>query len=160
MAVHLHVAAAHSGSEDSVRGASPIRVILADEHRACRRSLRLLLECEPGVEVIAEAPDISTVLVHASASVPDVLVLDPSIRAGSRTDTIRQLRFELPGTAILVLTMEESTEFAARALAAGAIGFVLKHKADEELPAAVGRAARGEAYVSPRVAPGLRSHLV
>jgi DNA-binding NarL/FixJ family response regulator len=160
MAVHLPVTAACSGSEDPVREPSPIRVILADEHRACRRNLRLLLDCEAGVEVIAEAPDISAVLAHASARPPHVLAFDPSIQNGSRTGTIRRLRLELPETGIVVLTMDESTVFADRALAAGAIGFVLKHKADEELPAAVRTAARGEAYVSPRVAPRLGSQLV
>jgi DNA-binding NarL/FixJ family response regulator len=160
MAVDVHVAAADSALEVPVREPSPVRVIVADDHPGCRRNLRLLLEGEAGIEVIAEAPDISADLARVSARVPHVLVVDPSIRTGSRTERIRRLRLELPETAIVVLTMDESADFAARALGAGAIGFVLKHKADEELPAAVRRAARGETYVSQRVAPGLRGQLV
>jgi two-component system, NarL family, response regulator NreC len=68
---------------------------------------------------------------------------------------IRQLRARFPETKVVVLTMEESPLFAQHAIEAGAIGFVVKDRADTELVTAVRRAARGEEYVSPRVASGL-----
>jgi two-component system response regulator NreC len=74
---------------------------------------------------------------------------------GSSIETISRLRERVPETEIVVLTMEESPLFARRALDAGAIGFVLKHHADSELPLAVRAAGRGCQYVSPRVAAGL-----
>lgn len=135
----------------------PIRVIIADDHTAVRRNLRLLLEGEDGVEVIAEAGDLSTVMRHVPAHVPHVLVLDLRMPNGSSIEAIRRLRSQVPDTEIVVLTMEESPAFAHQALDAGAIGFVLKDQADSELPVAVRRAARGEEFVSPRVAAGLEA---
>ena len=72
-----------------------------------------------------------------------MLVLDLRMPNGSSIETIRRLREQVPGTEIVVLTMEESAAFAQQALDAGAVGFVLKDRADEELPEAVRRAAAG-----------------
>lgn len=139
------------------RPKTPIRVIVADDHAAVRRNLRHLLDGEKGLEVIAEAADLSTVLDCVPARVPHVLVLDLRLSNGSSADTIRRLRAQVPDTEIVVLTMEQSPAFAQQALDAGAIGFVLKDKADTELPVAVRRAARGEEFVSTRVAAGLEA---
>jgi DNA-binding NarL/FixJ family response regulator len=86
---------------------------------------------------------------------PRVLVLDLRTRGGSSIDAVRRLQAQVPGTGIVALTMERSPALAQHALAAGAIGFVLKERADTELPAAVRRAALGEEYVSSHVAGGL-----
>jgi two-component system response regulator NreC len=135
----------------------PIRVVLADDHALMRRSLRLLLDREEGVEVVAEAGDLAMVLRHVRDRLPHVLVLDLSMPDGSSIETIRRLREEVPGTEIVVLTMEDGPAFAQQALDAGAIGFVLKDFADVELNRAVRAAARGEQYVSPRVTAILES---
>jgi DNA-binding NarL/FixJ family response regulator len=84
-----------------------------------------------------------------------VLVIDLSMSNGSSLAAVRGLRDRVPGTEIVVLTMEESTVFAQQALDAGAIGFVLKHTADAELAQGVRSAARGTKYVSPRIAARL-----
>jgi two-component system, NarL family, response regulator NreC len=138
-----------------LRSESPIRIVLADDHAAVRRNLRLLLDHEDGLEVIAEADDISTVLRHVPVHLPHVLVLDLRLPNGSSLATIRRLREQVPETEIVVLTMEESPAFAQQALEAGAAGFVVKDQADGELPTAIRRAVRGEEYVSPRVALAL-----
>jgi two-component system, NarL family, response regulator NreC len=155
MAAHLHLARAPGALEDLEREASPIRVVLADDHYVVRRNLRLLLDREEDVEVIAEAADLSTVLRHVPAHVPNVLVLDLRMPNGSSIEAIRRLRAEVPETEIVVLTMEESPAFAHQAMSAGAIGFVLKDRADSELPVAVREASRGEEFISSRVAAGL-----
>ncbi len=100
-----------------------------------RRSLRLLLDGETDLEVIAEAADLSTVVRHVHGRVPHVLVLDLQMPNGSSVETIRRLREQVPETEIVVLTMEASPLFAQQALEAGAVGFVLKDRADSELPA-------------------------
>ncbi len=133
----------------------PIRVVLADDHALMRRSLRLLLDSEDDLEVIAEAADVPAVARHLSNHQPQVLVLDLSMPDGSGIQAIGRLRERAPETQIVVLTTEESPVFAQRALAAGAVGFVIKDKADEELPAAVRAAAVGEEYVSAKVAARL-----
>jgi two-component system, NarL family, response regulator NreC len=132
-----------------------IKVVLADDHEAVRRNLKLVLDREDDFQVVAEAADLSTVLRHVPAQLPHVLVLDLRMPEGSSIETIRRLRAQVPDTEIVVLTMEHSPAFAQQALDAGAVGFVLKDKADHELPEAVRRASRGEEYISARIAAGL-----
>lgn len=134
-----------------------IRVVIADDHALVRRSLRLLLNGEDDVEVVAEAVDISSVTRHVYGHTPRVLVLDLEMPGGSSIETIRRLRDQVPDTEIVVVTMERSPAFAERAIAAGAIGFVLKDRADDELGVAVRRAARGEEYVSSHVAAAVEA---
>jgi len=154
MASHLHLARpAEAGSP--IHAASPIRVVLADDHTMMRRTLRLLLDGEDGVEVIAEADDLASVMRNVDAHQPHVLVLDLNMPDGSGIEALSQLRERVPETQIVVMTMQDSPAFAQRAFAAGAIGFVVKELADEELPQAVRAAARGEEYVSPRMAARL-----
>ena len=141
--------------EDDLRPDSAIKVLLADDHLMARRNLRLLLDRETGMEVIAEAEDLGTVVRHVAAHRPHVLVVDLQLPSGSSIATIHLLRELAPGTGIVMLTMEESPAFAQQALEAGAIGYVVKDHADDELPVAVRRVARGEEYVSPRLAAKL-----
>ncbi len=155
MSTHLHLASTPPGTGSAVYAASPIRVVLADDHTMMRRTLRLLLDGEDGVEVIAEAGDLASVMRNVHAHQPHVLVLDLNMPDGSGIEALSQLRERVPETQIVVMTMQDSPAFAQRAFAAGAIGFVVKELADEELPQAVRAAARGEEYVSPRMAARL-----
>ena len=132
-----------------------IRVLLADDHALMRRSLRLLLDGEDGMEVIAEADDLAAVTRHVQGHEPHVLVLDLSMPDGSSIEAIGRLREQAPDTQIVVMTMEENPVFAQRAFAAGQSGFVAKDLADGELPQAIRAAARGEEFVSPRIAARL-----
>ncbi len=92
---------------------------------------------------------------HALGRQPQVLVLDLHMPGGSSIEAISRLRERAPDTKIVVITMDEDPAFAQRAFAAGALGFVAKELADEELPAAVRAAAHGEEFVSPRIAARL-----
>ena len=122
-----------------------------------RRSLRLVLDGEEGVQVIAEAEDMAAAVRHVHDHKPHVLVLDLRMPGGSSVETIGQLRERAPDTQVVVLTMDDNPVFAQRALAAGALGFVLKDRADSELAQAVRAAARGEEYVSPQAAARLNA---
>jgi two-component system response regulator NreC len=133
----------------------PISVALADNHALMRRSLRLLLDGEQDIEVILEASDLASVVSYVQDNPPHVLILDLSMPNGSSVEAIGQLRERVPETQIVALTMDHNPMFAQRALAAGALGFVVKDLADDELPQAVRAAARGEEYISPRMAPRL-----
>jgi two-component system, NarL family, response regulator NreC len=126
-------------------------VVVADDHASLRRTLRLLLDGEDDLEVLAEANDLEAVALEVAAHRPDVLVLNPHMPDGSRADPIPRPRAAFPGIGIVVITMYDSAMFAERALAAGALGFVLKDSADDELSDAVRRAARGLRYTSPRL---------
>jgi two-component system, NarL family, response regulator NreC len=157
MTANLHLLRSSLENLSPSRLVAPIRVVLADDHAVVRRTLRLLLDSEEDVDVIAEAVDMRAVVRHVTSHVPHVLVLDLRLPNGSSIETIRQLRKEVPDTEVVVLTMEESPLFAKQAIDAGAIGFVLKDRADTELVTAVRRAAKGEEYVSARVAAGLEA---
>jgi two-component system response regulator NreC len=146
---HLHLAPAPAGSAIPTAVEQTIRVVLADDHALMRRTLRLLLEGEPDVDVIAEAGDLASLVRQVDGHQPQVLVLDLGMPDGSSSEAIRQLRERVPEMQIVIVTMEENPVFAQRALAAGAIGFVLKDLADEELPEAIRLAARGEPFLSP-----------
>ena len=134
-----------------------IRVVLGDDHSLVRRSLRLLLESENGVDVVAEADDLSSAIRHVHGQRPHVLVLDLSRPNGGSLEAIRRLREQVPGTGIVVLSLEDDPAFAQEAIDAGALGYVLKECAASELGEAVRRAARGQRYVSRRVGALLRA---
>jgi two-component system response regulator NreC len=154
-----HLAPGHAAA--TVTPAQPvasdqrIRVVLADSHALMRRSLRLLLDGEEDVEVVAEAGDLESVLRRVREDQPQVLLLDLSMPSGSSVEVISQSRERFPHTQIVALTMEDDPVFAQRAFAAGAVGFVMTDRSDAELPQAVRAAARGEEYISPRVAARL-----
>ncbi len=159
MAAHLQLAGSSSETPPDCDGSSEpeIRVVLADDRAAVRRSLRMLLDGQEHVQVVAEAGDIATVLLAVRGETPNVLVLDLQMPNGSSIEMIRSLREHAPETEVVVLTMEASPVFAQQALDAGAIGFVLKEHSAVDLYEAVRSAASGEEYVSPSVAAGLEA---
>jgi two-component system, NarL family, response regulator NreC len=154
-ALRLHVAPASSGFARTRSEPACIRVVLADPHPLMRRSLRLLLDEENDMRVVAEAADVPGALRQVSAHKPDVLVLDLSMSGGSSIGAIAKLQVEEPDTEIVALTMDDNPVFARGAFAAGALGFVVKELADAELPEAIRAAGDGERYVSPGVAARL-----
>lgn len=157
MAANLQLAPAAPDEGATAPTGNVIRVIIADDHAGVRRSLRLLLDREADVEVMAEAADLSSVTPQVQHHLPHVLVLDLQMPNGSSIEAIRRLRDRFPKTEIVVLTMDISPAFAQAALSAGAAGFVLKDRSDSELPAAIRAAVRGHEYVSPHVEAGLEA---
>jgi two-component system response regulator NreC len=136
-------------SDPAERDERTIRLVLADDHAIVRSGLRLLLEAEPGLEVVAEASDVESAQRHVRGHHPDVLVLDLNMPGGSSLQAIPALRAESPDTQIVVLTMQQEAVFAREALGAGALGYVLKEAADDELVQAIRNAAAGERYLNP-----------
>jgi two-component system response regulator NreC len=134
-----------------------IRIVLADDHGVVRSGLRLLLDGEAGFEVVAEASDVEGARRYVRGHHPAVLVLDLNMPGGSSLEAIPRIREESPQTQIVVLTMQQEPAFAREALAAGALGYVLKEAADEELVTAVRNAAVGESYLNPRLGARIAS---
>jgi two-component system, NarL family, response regulator NreC len=128
-----------------------VRVVIADDHAVVRSGLRLLLEAEGKVQVVAEAGDVPTAVRMVRAHRPKVAILDLNMPGGSALDAIPQLRESTPESAIVVLTMQDDPAFARQALRNGALGFVLKEAADDELLEAVRLAAQGDTYLNPRL---------
>ncbi len=134
-----------------------IRIVLADDHQVVRSGLRLLLDAEDGMEVVAEASDVDGARRYVRGHHPSVLVLDLNMPGGSSLEAIPEIRRESPDTQIVVLTMQQEPAFAREALGAGALGYVLKEAADEELVEAVRNAAAGEHYLNPRLGARIAS---
>jgi two-component system response regulator NreC len=128
-----------------------ITVVLADDHTIVRTGLRVLLNAEQGVHVVAEAGDVDEAKRKVLGYKPDVLVLDLSMPGGSSLAAIPDLLAASPDTAIVVLTMEDEPRFAREALRSGAFGFVLKEAADTELLQAIAAAASGRRYINPQL---------
>jgi two-component system response regulator NreC len=135
----------------------PIRIVLADDHQVVRSGLRMLLDGESGFEVVAEASDVDGARRYVRGHHPNVLVLDLNMPGGSSLQAIPTIRQESPETQIVVLTMQQEPAFAREALGAGAVGYVLKEAADDELVEAVRRAAVGERYLNPALGARIAS---
>jgi len=140
-----------TGDPDGADGEATTRIVLADDHEVVRSGLRLLLETEPDLEVVAEASDIDSARRYVRGHHPAVLVLDLNMPGGSSLEAIPAIREESPETQIVVLTMQQEPAFAREALSNGALGYVLKEAAAEELVEAVRRAATGESYLNPAI---------
>jgi two-component system response regulator NreC len=123
--------------------------VLAEDHRVVRAGLRLLLNAEEGMEVIAEAGDVDGMLRAVLGHKPDVLVLALTM-PGTLTplDALSHVRERSVDTATVVLTMHNDPAYARRAFRGGALGYVLKGDTGEEFIEAVRRAARGQVYLS------------
>ena len=128
-----------------------IRVVIADDHSVVLRGLRQILDDDGDFEVVAEALDLDAARRHVRGHRPDVLVLDLNMPGGSSLDGIPEIRAESPDTQIVVLTMQDEPAYARRALSAGALGYVLKDAAEEELIEAIRRATAGDTYLNPRL---------
>jgi two-component system response regulator NreC len=92
--------------------------VVGDDHSLVRRGLRLLLEREAGVEIVAEAGDIADAIRHARGHRPHVLILDLTMPSGSSLKAIAALREQAPGTEVVVLGMDDDPAYARRALPA------------------------------------------
>lgn len=128
-----------------------ITIVLADDHAVVRSALRLLLDGESDIEVVAEAGDADSAARYVRGHRPTVLILDLNMPGGSGLAAIPKIRQESPDTQIVILTMEDETAAAREALQAGVLGYILKEAASQELVKAVRMAAEGRTYLQPEL---------
>jgi DNA-binding NarL/FixJ family response regulator len=124
----------------------PVRVLLADEQPAVRESVRRVLEREGGFAVCAEADDAASALEAALRERPDVCIIGLRM-SGEPLRTITRITDDLPGTAVVVLTVSRSHDDLLEAVRAGAAGYLLKEMNPERIPHAVRGVLDGEAAV-------------
>jgi two-component system response regulator NreC len=134
------------GQQSAPKG---ISIVLADDHTVVRHALRMLLDAEPEFEVVAEAVDADSAARYVLGHKPSVLILDLNMPGRPSLEAIPDILKASPGTAIVVLTMQNEPAYARQALQAGVLGYVLKEAADTELIEAVRSAAAGETYLQP-----------
>lgn len=140
--------------------AVPTRVLLADDHHVVRHGLRLLIDAEPDLTVVAEAGDgidaVQAVLEHDI----DLAILDVSMPRMTGINAAREILGARPNVRVLMLSMHDSTEYLFEALRAGASGYVLKSGADRDLIEACRAAMRDEPFLYPSAIRTLiRDHL-
>lgn len=131
---------------------TPMRtVLLADDHALVRAGIRVLLESLPGVAVVGETGDGIEAVEMVRRNPPDVLLLDVTMPGLNGLEVAAQITALGLPTQVLMLSMHASPEYAARALAAGAAGYLIKDSAFEELETALAAVCAGERYVSSAI---------
>jgi DNA-binding NarL/FixJ family response regulator len=143
-----------------VTSALEVRILLADDHALVRRGVRLILDGEPGLTVVAEAGDGAEAVALAKAHEIDLAVLDVAMPRMTGLQAAREMSRRKPCPRILMLSMYDNEQYFFESLKAGASGYVLKSVADQDLLNACRSAMRGEPFIYPGVLSALmRSHL-
>jgi two-component system invasion response regulator UvrY len=132
-----------------------IKVLLADDHGIVRAGLRRLIEESGDIEVVTEAANGEEALNQARKRPPDVAVIDISMPGMDGLEVVSQLRSFLPTLPVLILTMHEEEQYVGRALSAGAMGYVTKRSAPEELVKAIRKVHVGGRFLSDSAAEAL-----
>src|SRR2546421_398385 len=125
-----------------------MKILIADDHGIVRSGLRLLLDRQPDMEVIAEACDGVEAVEVALASRPDLCVLDVAMPRLTGLQAAREIKAQAPDIAVLMLSMHDDERYVFEALQAGASGYVLKREADNDLVDALRAIARGDAFLT------------
>jgi DNA-binding NarL/FixJ family response regulator len=126
-----------------------MRILIADDHGIVRSGLKLLLDRQSDMEVIAEAEDGIDAVEKAVAERPDIAILDVAMPRMTGLQATHEIKRQSPDTQILILSMHDDDRYLFEALRAGASGYVLKRAADQDLVDAVRAAARGEPFLTP-----------
>lgn len=134
------------------------RLLLADDHRMLRDSLRRSLE-EHGIDVVGEAADGAEAVRLAQALRPDVVLMDVSMPALDGVEATRQIALAVPGSQVVMLTMHADGDVMARAIQAGAIGYLVKDCSIDDVVSAVRVAASGESVLSPELASSMLANV-
>jgi two-component system response regulator NreC len=127
------------------------KIVIADDHNVVREGLKLMLDAQPRMTVVAEASTADDALRMARAHRPDVIVLDLNMPGRPTLDVIPEIREGSPDTRIVVLTMQDEPALAQATLRAGASGYVIKDAAGDELLQAVELALVGQIYLHPQL---------
>ena len=130
-------------------GALTTRILLADDHTVVRRGLRLVLEAEPDLEVVAEAADGAEAVQRATTGDVDLAVLDVAMPRMTGLQATREIRRRAPEVRVLILSMHDNEQYLYEALRAGASGYVLKTVADRDLVEACRATVRGDPFLYP-----------
>jgi DNA-binding NarL/FixJ family response regulator len=126
-----------------------LHILIADDHGIVRSGIRMLIDRQQGMRVVAEAEDGIEAVELAQAKKPDVAILDVSMPRMTGLQAAREIRAQVPGTSVLLLSMHDDERYFFDAVDVGAAGYVLKRSADTDLIDAIQAVGRGEQFVSP-----------
>ena len=129
--------------------ADPVRILLADDHALVRQGVRLILDAQPDMTVVAEAGDGAEAVEMARSTELDLAILDVAMPRMTGLQAAREIARRRPGLPLLMLSMHDNEQYFFESLKAGASGYVLKSVADQDLVDACRAAIRGESFVYP-----------
>ena len=132
-----------------------IQVLLADDHGIVREGLRRIVEESGDMQVVAEAADGREALRLVAQTAPDVAVVDISMPGIDGLEVVHRLKDSHPGLPVLILTMHEEAQYIVRAIEAGAMGYLTKQSAPEQLVTAIRRVHRGQRYMTDEATEAL-----
>jgi two-component system, NarL family, response regulator DevR len=141
-------------SDDTMTESTPfrtLRLLVVDDHEVVRQGLVALLDRRPGFQVVAEAGTVEEAIAQARLHQPDIVVMDVRLPDGSGVEACREIRAELPGTRVIMLTSFPDDEAVLSAIVAGAAGYLLKQIRARDLVAALEAVGRGESLLDPAV---------
>jgi len=139
---------------EAIKPDHAVRLLLADDHRMLRESLRRSME-DNGFDVVGEAPDGAEAVRLAEELRPDVILMDVTMPVLDGVEATRQVRDRVPGTQVVILTMHADREVLVDAIRAGAAGYLVKDCSTEEVVDTVRKAATGETALSPELAASM-----
>jgi DNA-binding NarL/FixJ family response regulator len=133
----------------------PIRVVICDDHALFRRGLSMVLESEPGIEVVGEAEDGEAVVQAVEELAPDVVLMDVRMPKLSGIEATKAIAESAPTTRIVMLTVSDEEEDLYEAIKAGAAGYLLKEISIEEVAEAIRSVVSGQSLITPSMASKL-----
>ena len=128
-----------------------IRVLLADDHQVFREGIRSLLSRAPDVEVVGEAGNGEQAVQQVTRLKPDVVLMDISMPGMTGLEAADQIRQNVPGVKVLILTVHETSQYVSQMLKVGAAGYVVKSVSSAELLSAVRAVHQGNVYLYPSI---------
>jgi two-component system, NarL family, invasion response regulator UvrY len=137
-----------------------IKVLLADDHSIVREGLRKVLEDSHEIEVIAEAADGEAALEEAMNKKPDVAIIDISMPGMDGLEVVSRIKSYCSEVPVLILTMHDEEQYVIRAIEAGAMGYVTKQSAPEQLVAAVKKIHSGGRYLTEKASEALALRVI
>src|SRR5919204_3910925 len=135
-----------------------ITILLADDHTVVRQGLRALLEAEEDMSVVGEADNGRQAVQMAKHLQPDVIVMDIGMPSLNGLEATRQISRENPKSKVLILSSYSDDEYVQQLTEAGAIGYLIKQTASQDLVTAIREAKKGNAFFSPAISKRLLEH--
>ena len=129
----------------------PIRILLADDHTIVRQGLALLLEEQPGLEIVGEAINGQAVVDKALELVPDIIIMDIAMPLLNGIEAAKRVRKSLPDCKIIILSMYSHEHYIHQLLETGISGYLLKDSSGQDIIKAIKVAMRNETFLSPSI---------